>query len=116
VAALVGLAEVDDVGVALLDPAAGGPEDLVRELGEADREGDVRRSLARCLTCGLGLSALPVRPGRRSAGARQPVQRDVVENVIPGEIARRLAVDKRVGDLVVAVRVVVEQPGRQREG
>ena len=46
VAAPVGLVEVDDVGVELLDPAAWGPEDLVGEGGEADRECDRRRSLA----------------------------------------------------------------------
>jgi hypothetical protein len=51
-------------------------------------------------------------PGRRGPGACQPVQRDVVEDVVPGGIARGLFVDKRAGDLVVAVRVVVEQPGR----
>src|SRR5215469_17776745 len=38
VAAPVGLVEVDDVGVELLDPAARGPEDLAREHGEAHRE------------------------------------------------------------------------------
>ena len=113
VAAPVGLVEVDEVGVDLLDPAARGPEDLAGEGGEADREGDLRRSLAGRASCGL--PALPVRPGGRGPGARQPVQRDVVEDVVPGEIARGLAVGKRAGDLVVAVGVVVEHPGRQRD-
>src|SRR5262249_34693199 len=54
---------------------------------------------------------LPVRPRGRSAGARQPVQRDVVEDVVACEVAHRLAVDEGAGDLVVAVGVVVEQPG-----
>src|SRR3712207_9174086 len=60
-----------------------------------------------------GSVALPVRPGRRCPGAGQPVQRDVVEDVVPGEIARRLPLDEGAGHLVVAVRVVVEHPGRQ---
>src|SRR6476620_5857479 len=62
VAALVGLVEVDEVRIALLDPAARGTEDLVGERGETDRERDRRRSLAgrHC----RGLPALPVRPGR----------------------------------------------------
>ena len=40
---------------------------------------------------------LPVRPGRRGAGAGQPVQRDVVEDVVPGEVARRAARRRRRG-------------------
>src|SRR5918992_5073871 len=46
VATLVGLVEVDEGGVRLLGPAARGPPDLARERGEADRERDLRRSLA----------------------------------------------------------------------
>src|SRR3712207_9556174 len=49
-----------------------------------------------------GSVALPVRPGRRCPGAGQPVQRDVVEDVVPGEIARRLPLDESAGHLVVA--------------
>ena len=41
-AALAGLVEVDEVGVALLNPAARGAEDLAGEGGEADRELDLR--------------------------------------------------------------------------
>src|SRR5215213_3179053 len=59
---------------------------------------------------------LRVRPGGRGAGARQPVQRDVVDYVVPGEIARGLVVEERARDLVVAVRVVVEHPDRQGDG
>jgi len=36
-----------------------------------------------------------------------------VEDVVPGQAARRLLVDKGAGDLVVGVGVVVEHPGRQ---
>src|SRR5215469_7952643 len=113
VAALADLVEVDDVGVELLDPAARGPEDLAGECGEADREFDLRRSLPRRES--LGSSALPVRSGGRGPGARQPVQRGVVKDVVPGGIARGLAAGKRAGDLVIAVGVVVEHPGRQRD-
>src|SRR5690242_16162940 len=61
VAALVGLVEVGDVGVRLLDPAARGPEDLAGERGEADRELDLRTRLSGRMSCGL--CVLPVRPG-----------------------------------------------------
>src|SRR5215831_7605641 len=59
----------------------------------------------RCLADGL------VRTGRRGSGAGQPVERDVVEDVVAGEVARRHAVDEGARDLVVAIGVVVEHPG-----
>src|SRR5918995_196691 len=116
VAAPIDLVEVADVGVDCIDPAARGPPDLAREGAEADRNRDLQRSLPGRQGCRQGSSVLPVRPGRRGAGARQPVQRDVVDNVLPGEIACGLAVDEGARDLVVAVRVVVEQPGGQGDG
>src|SRR2546430_9481171 len=116
VTALVGLMEVAEGGVSLLNPAARGREDLVGERGEADRERDLRRSLPGSRRESLGSSALPVRPGRRGPGAGQPVHSDVVEDVVPGETPGRLSVDEGAGDLVVGVRVVVERPGRQGDG
>src|SRR5207247_8382351 len=97
VAALVGFVEVRDGGVSLLDPAARGAEDLAGKLSEADRDGNSRRSLASRSRKRLRSSALPVRPGRRGPGGRQPVERDVVEDVVAGEIPRGLAVDEGVG-------------------
>ena len=110
-AAPVDLVEVGEGGVGLLDPAARGPEDLAGEDGEADRDRDLRRSLPG--RAGCGLPVLPVLPGGRGPGAGQPVQRDVVDDVVPGEMARGLPVEEGTGDLVVAVGVVVEHPGRQ---
>src|SRR5437764_4392385 len=83
VAALAGLVVVGEVWVGLFGPAARGAEDLAGERGEADRELDLRRSLPGRES--LGSSALPVRAGGRGPGAGQPVQRDVVEDVVPGE-------------------------------
>ena len=114
VTAPIDLVEVDEVGVRLLDPAARGPEDLAGERGEADRERDLRRSLPGRKS--LGSSVLPVRPRRRCPGARQPVQRDVVDDPVRGEMARGLPVEKYALDLLVAVGVVVEQPGGQGDG
>src|SRR5918995_5619427 len=116
VAALVDLVEVADVGVDRIDPAARGPPDLAGERGEPDLNRDLRRSLPGRLGCRQSSSILPVRPGRRGASARQPVQRDVVDDRLPGEMARGLPLDEGAGDLVVAVRVVVEQPGGQGDG
>src|SRR5215472_10713762 len=68
VSTFVGLVEVGEGRVAELDPAARGPEDLAGELSEADRDRDRRGCLAGRSGTSLGLSALPVRPGRRTAG------------------------------------------------
>src|SRR4029077_643160 len=113
VAAFAGLVEVDEVGVDLLGPAARSLEDLAGERRDAGRELHLRTRLPGRVSCGL--SALPVRAGGRGPDARQPVQRDVVQDVVPGEIARGLAAKKRAGDLVVVVGVVIEHPGRQRD-
>src|SRR5215218_9110052 len=116
VSAPIDLVEVGEVGVAPFGPAARGTPDLVGEGGEADRNRDLRRSLAGRLGCGHELSELPVPSGGRGAGARQPVQRDVVDDVLAREVAYGLPVDEGAGDLVVAVGVVVEQPGGQGDG
>src|SRR5262249_58032183 len=82
VTAPVDLVEVSQGRVGVLDPAARRLEDLTGEGGEADRERGRRRSLTG--RARGGLSAFPVGPGRRGAGSRQPVQRDVVEDVVAG--------------------------------
>src|SRR5438093_11901037 len=80
VSALFDFVEVDDVRVARLDPAAWCPPDLARERREAERDRVGRQELS---ACGWGVRpvSLPVRPGGGRAGAAQPVQRDVVEEV-----------------------------------
>ena len=68
VAALVGLVEVAEGGIGLLDPAARGLEDLAREAGEADRDRDLRGAwpAARAVVCPLSQYA-------RAAEAPVPV-------------------------------------------
>ena len=111
VAAPGGFVEVGEGGVGVFDPGTRGSDALAGELGESDRDRDRRLSLSGG-TIG-GLSVFPVPPRRRGPGARQPVQGDVVEDVVSGQIARGLAVDEGARDLVVAVGVVVEHPGRE---
>ena len=63
--------------------------------------------------------ARPLSQYDRAAEAPVPVSQYVVMLSTmwsAGEIARGLPVDKGAGDLVVAVRVVVEHPGRQGDG
>src|SRR5262245_6962307 len=100
VPAPVDLVVVGDARVHRLDPTARGSPDLARERREADRNRDGRRSL-RGRRRGQELSELPVPPGGGGAGARQPVQRDVVDDGLPSEIADGLAVDERTRDLVI---------------
>src|SRR3954452_25543852 len=102
----VDLVEVREVGVGHLNPAARGSPDLVRERREADRYGRRRRRLNG--EAGPCSSVLPVVPVGGGPGALQPVERDVVDDVLPGQVPGRPAVDERAGDLLVAVRDVVE--------
>src|ERR1700751_4610067 len=97
-AALVDLVEVDDVRIRRLDPAARRPPDFAGERRETERDRRRRHGL---LAGGRRVRAvgLPVRPGRRGASAGQPGERDVVENVVAGEVPRWLVVDERGGDL-----------------
>src|SRR4029453_5068249 len=81
---------------------------------EGDRDPNRRRNLASAANAGL--EALPVRAGGRDAGTGQPVERDVVEDVLAGEVACGRSAEEGAGDLVVAVGVVIEHPGRQGDG
>jgi MFS transporter, PHS family, inorganic phosphate transporter len=79
VAAAVEPAVVDEVaGVGAFGPAARGPVELVREDADGVRDRD-----------GLGVEevrlVLPVQAGSGDPGVRQPVERDVVQEVVPGQ-------------------------------
>src|SRR5215213_7791078 len=102
---VVDLVEVREVRVGHLDPAPRGSPDLVGERREADRYGRRRRRLNG--EAGPCPSVLPVVPGGGASGARKPIERDVVDDVLLGQVPGRPAVHERTGDLVVAVRVVV---------
>src|SRR5436305_3550028 len=91
VAAPVDLVEVREVGVGHLDPAPRGSPDLVGECREADRYGRRRRGLNG--EPGPCSSVLPVVPGGGGPGACQPVERDVVEDVLLGQVPGRPAGD-----------------------
>src|ERR1700758_3437724 len=98
--ATFGLAEIGEAGVHDLDPTSGRSKDLAWERRKSHGNRDRRRSLAGRTGCGL--SGLPVPPCGRGPSGSQPVQRDVVEDAVPGEIARRLTLHERPGNLVVA--------------
>ena len=81
VPALVDLVEVDEVGVGLLGPAPRGVVLLAGEHAHGHRNGNA-----------LGVEeaalVLPVETGRGDPGVRQPVERDVVEDLVTGQLAR----------------------------
>src|SRR4051812_30525279 len=85
--------------VVRLGPAAWCLEDLAREGAYRDRDRHGRRGLART----EGVLPFPVCPGGRAAGAGQPIDRDVVEDVLAGEAARRWATEEGAGDFEVTV-------------
>src|SRR5262245_49626188 len=102
VSAPVSLLEVADIRVRVIYPTARGLPDLAGKRGDTDRQRYLRRSLAGRTCLSQDSSVLPIRPGRRGAGTRQPVQRDVVEDVVARQVAHRLAIDKGARHLVVA--------------
>jgi len=104
---------VNEVVVRALHPVLRRLEDLVGKHRVGDGERQVRRRILERRSSALCL--LPVNPRGRRRGVRQPVQRDVVDDMVAGEVARRLSVEEGVGDLLVAVRVVVEHPGGETE-
>src|SRR5689334_12683206 len=80
-AAPVDFVVVDQVVVGALDPVTRRLEDLAGEDRVGHREPDVRWwVLQRRFRTAAGL---PVDPRGRGAGARQPVERDVVEDMVP---------------------------------
>src|SRR5579875_3058840 len=76
----VQLVEVDEVGVGPLGPAARDLVDLVREGAHRGRDRDA-------LDVEEADRVLPVQAGGGNPGVRQPVERDVVQDLVPGQVA-----------------------------
>ncbi len=113
VAALVDFVEVDEVGVRLLGPA---PRRLILLAGkDGHRNGD-----GDALGVEEATLVLPIETRRGDPRVRQPVERDVVEDLVTGQFARVARVpvqssDDCRGRLAVGI-VVVEEPGGQADG
>src|SRR5262245_30468900 len=116
VATLVDLVEVDQIGVDLLRPAARRLEDLAREHREGHREREFGRLLPGRKGSKYASCVLPVQPRGRGGGVRQPIQGDVVEDPFLREATGGMPVEEGAGDLLVAVCIVIEHPGRQTGG
>src|SRR6266566_8595960 len=108
VAASVERVVVDEVvGIRALGPAAGGLIELAGEDADGKRDRD-----------GLGVEevrlVLPVQAGRGNPGVRQPVQRDVVEEVVCCQGALQLSLKGPFYEpgLATAVAVVKHERGQ----
>ena len=83
---------MDELGIRLLSPALRRLVDLVGESAHGDRDLDaphVEEAAGRKIMPGV-----PVEARRGDRGVRQPVERDVVEDVVPRQ-PFRLAVERR---------------------
>src|SRR5271155_602130 len=101
---------MNELGIRFLRPTARGGIDLVRKGAHGRRDGDaldVEKALLR------RRAVVPIRTGRRSCGVRQPVERDVLDNVVSGE-SFGLPVEHS-GDQLVTADVVVEDPGSKAD-
>src|ERR1700722_693087 len=100
---------VDEPGIRLLGPTLRGLVDLVGESAHRDRDLDASHveETARWQI----MRRVPVETRRRDRGICQPIERDVVKNVVAAQ-PFRLAVES-AGDHLVAANVVIEYPARK---
>src|SRR5262245_11658881 len=97
---------MDKFGIRSLCPTPRGCIELIWKDAHGNRDGDVFRSEKVKLV-------FPIQTSRRDRRVRQPVERDVVEDVVSRK-ALSLSV-KHACDERVAARVVVEYPGGQTD-
>jgi len=98
---------MDEFGVRPLCPIPRGGVDLIWKDADGNRDGDVLRGEK-------GKLVFPIQTSRRDRRVRQPVEGDVVENVISRKALGLAGKDARHERLTGFV--VVEYPGRQADG
>src|SRR2546428_4914786 len=97
---------MDEFGVRPLCPTPRGGVDLIWKDADGNRDGDVLRGEK-------GKLVFPIQTSRRDRRVRQPVEGDVVENVISRKALGLAGKDARHERLTGFV--VVEDPGRQAD-
>src|SRR5215813_5896278 len=97
---------VDQVGIGSLDPTARGRVYLLWKYAHGNRDGDVFRREEPQLV-------FPIQTRRRDRSVCEPVERDVVEDVVSCEPLALTVKDAR--DKLVAVDVVIDHPGSQTD-
>ena len=113
---LVSLVVVDEFLICALRPTPRGLIVLTRKDADGSRDGDVGGVVKVDVT-------FPIEARRRNRRIRQPVEREVVEDVVAREVARRMSIDctpeRGRGDrrrgLAITV-AVVKHPGCQANG
>ena len=105
-AAFVELVVVDELGIRALRPTSRGWVDLVGKDAHGNGNADVFRGEK-------GELVLLIQPSRRDPRVGQPVERDVVEDVVAREALGLTVEDARYQR--VAARVVVENPGGEAD-
>jgi hypothetical protein len=98
---------IDEFGIGPLCPTPRGCIDLVRKNAYSNRDGDV-------FGVEKGELIFPIKTSRRDRRVRQPVQRNVVQDVIPCEAARLSGEDAY--DERLTSGVVVKYPGCEAYG
>src|SRR5262249_51175506 len=111
VSTLVELVVIDELGIRPLCPTPRGLVDFVWKRAHSHRDGDVFDVEKAYLR---GQSVFPIETSRRYRRVRQPVERDVVEDIISRQ-AFGLSV-KHARDKRKTGGVVVEYPRRQADG
>ena len=89
-------------------PNSSARDRFTRKRGDSNRDSDT-------LSVEESEFVLRVQAGRGDTSVRQPGQREVVEDLVSSEVADWLVVDKRLGDVGVALGVVIEHPGREAD-
>jgi hypothetical protein len=116
VPAFINLVVIDEFVISALCPTPRGFIVFARKDGHRSRDGDVDGVVKADLI-------FPIKASRRNRGVRQPVERDVVENVVSCKVACGVLVDRTPeygrGDRRCRLGItiaVIKKPGCQPDG
>src|ERR1700726_3608019 len=99
---------MDEIGIRFLGPAPRSRKEFVGEDTYGGRDNDALHAEERITL------VFPIETGPRERRIRQPSERDVVQNVVPGEAFAASGEDTR--DHLVAARVVIKEISRKTDG
>src|SRR5688572_18376140 len=100
---------MDEIVVGPLRPTLRRVVDLLREDAHGRGNGNAE-------VIDVGALVFPVETSAGHARVRQPGEGDVVEDVVPGQVAVGLPIDEEFRDVPVAGDVVVDHPGGKGDG
>src|SRR5262245_32426141 len=105
--AFIKFVEMDEFGISPLGPTPRSGVDFVWQDAHRNRDGDI-------FDIEEGEAVFPIESSGRHRGAGQPIEGDVVEDVVAGEALRLTVEDAR--DELVTANVVIEYPCREADG